>query len=52
MIDFIFAGLIYLALMFVVLFFFSFVTIGLTYAASTFVRRCMHLINPPHPAMK
>ena len=34
MIDFIFAGIIYLALMFAVLFCFSFVTIGIAYAAS------------------
>jgi hypothetical protein len=52
MIDFVFAGLMYLALMFAVLFCFSFVTIGITYAAASFARRCLHWVRQPHLAMK
>lgn len=52
MIDFIFAGLIYLGLMFAVLFCFSFITIGITYAASAIVRRCVPWNRRPHPALK
>jgi hypothetical protein len=52
MIDFVLAGLMYLALMFVVLFCFSFITIGITYAAASFLRRYVHRVRPPHLAMK
>jgi len=52
MIDFIFAGVIYLTVMFVVLFCFSFVTIGITYATAAFIRRCLNWIRQPHLAMK
>ncbi len=52
MIDFIFAGVIYLALMFVVLFCFSFVTIGITYATTAFVRRCLNWFRQPDLALK
>ncbi len=39
MIDFIIAAVLYLGLMFVVFFSLSFLTIGITYAFATFVRR-------------
>lgn len=52
MIDFIITGLIYLALMFAVFACFSFITIGITYAASAFIRRCMHWIRQPHLVVK
>jgi hypothetical protein len=42
-----------LALMFTVLFCFSFVTIGITYAAASLIRRCFHrLRQQPHLAIK
>ena len=52
MIDFVFAGLLYLALMFVVLFCFSFITIGITYATAAFIRRCLQWIHQPDLALK
>jgi hypothetical protein len=52
MINFIVAGMLYLIMMFLVLFCFSFVTIGVTYAAAAFVRRCMHWRHQPHLALK
>jgi hypothetical protein len=52
MIDFVLAGLMYLGLMFTVLFCFSFVTIGITYAAATCVRRCLQLVRQPNFALK
>lgn len=52
MIDFIFAGMIYLTLMLGVLFCFSFITIGITYAAAAFIRRCMYWTREPHLALK
>ena len=52
MMDFILAGLIYLGLMFVVFFCFSFVTIGLTYAVTAIVRRCISRFRQPHLAMR
>jgi hypothetical protein len=52
MIDFILAGIIYLALMVVVLFCFSFVTIGITYATAVFIRRCVQWLRQPHLAIK
>jgi hypothetical protein len=52
MIDFILAGMMYLAIMFAVLFCFSFVTIGITYAAASFMRRCLHWVRQPHLATK
>lgn len=52
MIDFVLAGLMYLALMFAVLFCFSFVTIGITYAAASFIRRCLQWVRQPYLAMK
>jgi hypothetical protein len=52
MIDFVIAGLLYLALMFAVLFCFSFITIGITYAAAAFVRRCVQWIHQPGLALK
>lgn len=52
MINFIFAGMIYLTLMLGVLFCFSFITIGITYAAAAFIRRCMYWTREPHLALK
>jgi len=52
MIDFIFAGIIYLVLMFTVLFCFSFVTIGITCAMAAFIRRCVDWIRQPHLVLK
>ena len=40
MIDFIVAAILYLGVMFVVFFLVSFVTIGISYAAAAFIRRC------------
>jgi hypothetical protein len=52
MIDFVLAGMMYLALMFAVLFCFSFVTIGITYVAASFIRRCLHWVRQPNYAIK
>jgi hypothetical protein len=52
MIDFVLAGMMYLALMFAVLFCFSFVTIGITYAAASFIRSCFHWVRQPPLAVK
>lgn len=52
MIDFIFAGMIYLALMLGVLFCFLFITIGITCAAAAFIRRCMYWTREPNLALK
>lgn len=52
MIDFIIAAVMYLALMFVVFFSLSFVTIGITYAVTGFVRRCMHWFRSPGLVLK
>jgi hypothetical protein len=52
MIDFVLAGVVYLVLMFAVLFCFSFVTIAITYAAASCVRRCVQWVRPPHLALK
>ncbi len=52
MIDFIIAGIIYLLVMFVVFFCFSFVTIGITYAVTTFARKCLSWLRQPDLALK
>lgn len=52
MIDFVLAGIMFLGLMFAVMFCFSFVTIGITYAAASFVRRCLNWVRQPHLAIK
>jgi hypothetical protein len=52
MLDFVLAGLMYVSVMFAVLFFFSFFTIGLTYAVASFVRRCLHWVRQPNFAIK
>jgi hypothetical protein len=52
MIDLIFAGILYLAIMFLVFFAISFITIGIAYVAAMFVRRCAHWINPSRLAFK
>lgn len=52
MIDFIFAGITYVCLMFVVLFCISFVTIGICYGAAQIYQRCMRWLSQPHLVMK
>lgn len=52
MIDFIIAAALYLALMFVLFFCLSFVTIGITYATAAFVRRCVNRFRSPDLALK
>lgn len=52
MIDFIFAGVLYLAIMFVVFFSISFLTIGFTYAMTRVVRQCAQRVRPAHFAFK
>ncbi|WP_161807231.1 hypothetical protein [Desulfatitalea tepidiphila] len=52
MIDFIIAAVLYLALMFVLFFCLSFVTIGITYAATSFVRRCLGRFRSPDLVLK
>jgi hypothetical protein len=52
MIDFIFAGVIYLSIMLVISFFLSFVTIGITYTLTLFVKRVSHWIRQPRLAYK
>ncbi|MBI5062427.1 MAG: hypothetical protein HZB87_02885 [Desulfatitalea sp.] len=48
MIDFIIAAVLYIGVMFVVFFSLSFVTIGISYAAAAFIRRCFHVLRSPH----
>ena len=52
MIDFIIAAVLYLALMFILFFCLSFITIGITYAAAAFLKRCMHRFRSPSLALK
>jgi len=52
MIDFIIAAVLYLALMFVLFFCLSFVTIGITYAATSFVRHCLSRFRSPDLVLK
>ena len=52
MIDFIFAGIVYVAVMFVVFFVFSFVTIGITYTFAKFTRSILDRMQRPHPVLK
>ncbi len=52
MMDFIIAAVLYLALMFILFFCLSFVTIGITYAVAAFVRRCMNRFRPPSLVLK
>ena len=52
MIDFIIAAVLYLALMFILFFCLSFVTIGITYAAAAFVKRCMNRFRSPGLVLK
>jgi hypothetical protein len=48
MIDFIFAGILYMFLMFVIFSLFSFVTVAITYSAVTLVRRVMQRLRFQH----
>ncbi len=52
MIDFILAGLVYLGVMFVVFFCFSFVTVGITYLLANTARRCTNWMRQPRHALK
>ena len=52
MIDFIVAALVYLAIMFVVFFCISFVTVGLAYVTSRFIRHFASIVLPSHIALK
>ena len=52
MIDFIFAGVAYLGVMFAVFFCLSFVTVGITYILANAAKRCANWMRPPNPAMK
>jgi hypothetical protein len=52
MVEFFLAGMMYLGLMFAVMFCFSFVTIGITYAVASLVRRCFSKERQPHLAIK
>jgi len=52
MIDFIVAGVLIVAVMFVVCFVLSFVTIGITYSIATFAKSFIVRMRTPHPALK
>ncbi len=52
MIDFIFAGTLYIAVMFVVCFVLSFVTIGITYTMAKLAKSFLYKFRAPHPALK
>lgn len=52
MIDFIFAGAVIIAVMFVVFFVLSFVTIGITYTFARFAKSFIDRVRTPHPALK
>lgn len=48
MIDFIFAGILHMFLIFLVFSLFSFVTVAITYSAVTLARRVMQLLRFQH----
>ena len=52
MFDFVVAGVIYLLVMFIVFFCFSFVTIGITYMVAVVFRRCLSWMRQPNLAIK
>ncbi|MBR9981487.1 MAG: hypothetical protein KFF50_10720 [Desulfatitalea sp.] len=52
MLDFIIAGVLYIALMFVLFFCLSFITIGIVYSFAVCVRRCMHWFRSPDLVLK
>lgn len=52
MIDFIIAGMVYVAVMFVVFFVLSFVTIGITYTFAKFTKSILDRVRTPHPVLK
>jgi hypothetical protein len=52
MIDFIFAGTLYIAVMFAVCFVLSFVTIGTTYTIAKFTKGIIDRLRTPHPVLK
>jgi hypothetical protein len=52
MMDFIFAGTLYIAVMFVVCFVLSFVTIGITYIMAKLAKGFLYKFRAPHPALK
>lgn len=52
MIDFIFAGIICVGVMFVVFFCLAFVTIGIFFAFAALAKRCVNRLGRPNLAMK
>ena len=52
MIDFIFAGALFIGVMFVVCFVLSFVTIGITYSLARFTKNFINRLKGPHPVLK
>ena len=52
MIDFIFAGVFIVAVMFVVCFVLSFVTIGITYTFAKFTKSFIDRFRSPQPVLK
>jgi hypothetical protein len=52
MIDFVFAGALYIAVMFAVCFVLSFVTIAIAYIIAKFTRGILDRVRTPHPALK
>ena len=52
MIDFILAGLIYVAIMFSIFFILSFLTIGVAYTLAAGMKRFVHFISPQDLALK
>ena len=52
MLEFILAGILYLVLMFLVLFCFTFFIIGITYAITAFFKRFALRVRPAHLALK
>lgn len=52
MIDFIAAGVLILAVMFMVCFVFSFVTIAITYTFAKFAKHFIERMRTPHPVLK
>jgi hypothetical protein len=52
MIDFVFAGALYIAVMFAVCFVLSFVTIGITCTIAKFTRGILDRVRSPHPVLK
>ncbi len=52
MIDFVFAGVLYIVVMFAVCFVLSFVTIGIAFTIAKFTRGILGRVRSPHPVLK